>query len=425
MDSLESKQSPDSLKYKALQLLEWALKDLSPDLRQPLNLKCGFEREGHFVPCQDVIPEPRKNLDEWQLMLDAEMKSHAAEMLSHMDPSLPVEDIYYDEGGTFLIEGVTKVLPLQESVKAIEDISAAMLTQAKAMGFSHACFGTVAISDVIQAIDQKSKELIGEDDFSAQVFKDYKGEVFGSNGNNLLAGRGQHCNLSLWSGDKPLFSAADADFMNYAAKLSLNYLPYMFLPCRAGNYLRIHADSALGLKIFSAGGFKRDKNKGHVLLYANDTGKSNIFNGRTRLEFRQGAPEADPYDLAIASALPLVKACDQGLQKGGDGKIILEDGIPKMKIRCLFPEGFNTPVPKTEEEAKKLFNHAENPYFKYLNELAERRYRQAELMPPDPKKHKEMEIAKSMRSIGSRLYEHYCQEYDMRRIHSFAVSYIS
>jgi len=52
------------LKAEALDLLEWALKDMSPANGPQLHLRCGFEREGSFLPEMQMLPKPSKNWEE-------------------------------------------------------------------------------------------------------------------------------------------------------------------------------------------------------------------------------------------------------------------------------------------------------------------------------------------------------------------------
>ena len=63
------------LKKQALELLEWALADMSPGDRpkHALRFKCGFEREGHFIPT-DHLPHDIKH---WHDRFDMKMKDYA------------------------------------------------------------------------------------------------------------------------------------------------------------------------------------------------------------------------------------------------------------------------------------------------------------------------------------------------------------
>jgi len=53
-------------KRQALELLEWTLADMSPENspKAQLHFKCGFEREGHFIP--EELPEPTEPTKHWQ-----------------------------------------------------------------------------------------------------------------------------------------------------------------------------------------------------------------------------------------------------------------------------------------------------------------------------------------------------------------------
>lgn len=350
------------------------------------------------------------------------MSDYAQRMQNMFKEENRLQEIYYDTGGTFMIEGVTNPIGLVAATDAIVHISDGMLQAAEKLGLSPAGFGSVSADEVIRRLNAMG-DAIQLPEYATGAFTHYKGEVFDLPEGKTLVGRGQHCNLSLWAGDNNLFIQEGSrqgsfDLVHHAAAKALEWLPHMFLPCRKGNYHRIKAGSRHGVHEFSIGYLDSEKSN-HVLRYAAYKAFRAHKPESFRLEFRQGASEADPYDVALASAVPLVKICEEVLEKDNNGKIKLDNRRkPRVLTQRAFPSiyQYDRPVPKTEEEAEALFLSAENPYFTYLNELADRRIQKArDKCNTEPSvRHKHaLREAEKLRDIGGKLCAAYCEEYGM------------
>jgi len=282
--------------------------------------------------------------------------------------------------------------------------------------------------------------ILNGKDFIGSHFRKSTGEVFYTPllGKSLV-GRGQHCNLSIYFGNTNLFfpipkrllhrnpNSETNDLVNHAAAKALEWLPYMLLPCRAGNYYRIKANSPLAIHTFSGkdvtDALAGVNKSGYILRYTADQDVIGISKkpGTYRIEFRQGAAEADSYDLALASAAPLVKACEETLAMEHGEIKLNEKGRPIVITPRHFPtkKEYNAPVPKNEEEAKAAFNTPDNPYFTYLNELAERKIERAvklQACEPSATHAQEVREAEELSGIGSRLYAVYCDKYHMENL---------
>jgi len=424
------------LKRQALELLEWTLDDMSPE--QPdrkLYFKCGFEREGHFLP-EKLPAAERFEHHLWKQQRQSDMEKYAAAMHKLLSKDPDLLKIYADHAGTFMLEGVGKAVGLVQATAACERISKRMLEVAPELKLSSAAFGSLAADDVIDRIAKEGRSA-GIQRFIHTAFENYHHEVFATKlSEKTLIGRGQHCNLSVWAGDKNLFirqSSADGgcDLVNHAAAKALEWLPHMFLPCRKGNYWRIQSAGKFSLGKFSAGDLQSPKHS-HILRHTADSrGRSwNPDPGSFRLEFRQGASEADPYDLSLASAVPLVKTCEEILGKDESGKVALnQNGGVTLLEEHPFPQGkgYDKPVPQNEDEAKALFNVEKNPYFEYLDELAQRKIQRLEQRNRDKPgfvHEEELRNAEKLRNIGTRLHVGYCREYGMKSVMPGAESFM-
>lgn len=398
------------VKAQALALLEWALEDMSPTGSDKLHFKCGFEREGHFVAndpeCTDCG------------FMDKKADDMAERVGKSPELAASLREIYHDAGGTFILEAVTKPLGLLEATKAVDNISNAMLQKAPELGFTEYGFGSVPAT----CVDRLLAHHHGDDGAAIKDFVNYQGEVFNlPDQGKTLVGRGTHCNLSLWLGDKELSrrqgsSAGSTDIIHHAAKQTMEWMPSMFLPCRKGNYHRIAAGTKGAAQQFLAADLSGVK-AAFMLRYTADSKFRGYREGSFRLEFRAGAAEADPYDVALAAAAPLVKACDEALLKQ-DGRIITnQQGHPVIESQCAFPSQTYGDVPKNEASATALFNVPNNPYFEYLDKLAARkitRMQEIQAASPSPINAEHVRDAEKLRGIGSDLFQAYCQEYGLK-----------
>jgi len=418
------------LKIQALELLEWAVEDMSPAGGPELHIKAGFEREGHFI--KPVHEQPAPSFD-WHIKNEIEMEEHAKRLAQLVGKDTRLRNIYYDNAGTYKLEVVTHPLGLVRATRAIDEICDTAMHRARKDGFSQANFGPVPAT-IVDEFESKAGGLFKSGEFAPSQFQDYYGEVFNVPGQGkTLFGCGQHCNLSLWKGNENLFvrdrndpAAANNQLVNHIAEKSLKWLPYTFLLCRKGNYYRIAANSDFGVHHFSAKDAVSENEPksfktGHILRYTADHSARlimHVWNPKTfRLEFRQAVAEADPYDVALASVTPMVKTCDEIFQKDLNGKIVLDKHKhPILTHPSDFPSElqYNERVPHNEEEAKVAFDPENNPYFSYLDELAERRIQKAvaenyggftETLA--------LGEVYSLRGIGSRLLASYCSEYNI------------
>jgi hypothetical protein len=414
------------LKRQALALLEWTMAEMSPDDDHPLSLQCGFEREGHFIP--PMIPDPELTPANWENALSDSLHRLIAAMQADLQDEDCLLKIYHDTWGTFMLEGVTKRAGLLEAADGIKRISASMLKTAERLHVQYRGFGPVPADDIVEYLNATAETDFGVPGvrnsaaYAEKVFVDYSGEVFDTPQGKILAGRGQHCNVSIWLGDTNLFACPPGDkagpaLVNHGASQALEWLPHMMLPCRRGNYHRVQSDAVVVPRSFSISGLNSGKS-GQMMRYVSDglrriPGKNGAEDeiiwkpSRFRLEFRQAAAEADPYDVALASAVPLVKACDDMFMQE-NGKVRLDEhGNPRLRFERDFPADYNAPVPTTHAEAAKGFAAWPNPYFTYLDELAQRRVNAA----ADAAERQE---ATALLGIGSRLYDSYCQEYRLK-----------
>jgi len=298
-----------------------------------------------------------------------------------------------------------------------------MLEKAKGMPLREVGFGSVS-ADVADDLNARATQAGLGNNFSERAWEDYDGEVFPVAGKKALVGRGQHCNLSLWVGNtnlferegQHLFSSWKYDLVHHAAAKALEWLPHMFAPCRNENFHRIQRVSKVGVRDFSVCeliGLKTN----YAMRYTAEGFPGRREPASYRLEFRQGSSEADPYDLALASATPLVKTCDEVLEKDENGKIKLDKYYrPKLTHDRAFPKEYNQPVPKTQQAAGALFNAPENPYFAYLDTLAERKVEKIKSLcarQPGRVNEEALRSAENLLGIGTRLYAGYCHEYEL------------
>lgn len=400
-DMLAAKQ----LKEDALDLLEAALSDLSPDDDHKLHLQMGIEREGHFVPPEGKVCDPAEGSHLWSINMRRHVIASMVDGIKSylIQKNIPFDRIYQD-GGTYLIEMTTPPRSPKICVRETERISKAMLDWAKDHNVD-ACFGTMEAPFAEALVSRK-------------LLKD---EAYKNGADEWgLAGRGQHANVSLWYGNENVFATSSYQFNDPCRSLggavameAMRMLPSMVMPCRAGNYYRI-ADNVSGSIQFI--NIDNDQvNSPHALNWRWKAGAS-----ATRLEFRQGAPEADPLDVALAAAIPATKACLDTISVNKDtGKAVIN---AKGELQFDFSRVTQTQpslMPQSQDVAAATFNKVDNPNFTFLNELAETRYNMLVehygKSPSLPQK-AELEKAAQFLNIGSRLHHMYCREYGIESV---------
>ncbi|MDX2073272.1 MAG: hypothetical protein SFX19_02775 [Alphaproteobacteria bacterium] len=404
--SPQEKNELNTHRRQALELLEWTMDDISPEGKK-LHIKCGVERELHYIDPNYFMPHYRDNgtfNEKLSETLEREMERIAGELQKNLPYNELLERIYHDTAGTFLVETVTLPLTLGVAAKATEDSTAAILEIAKKKG--HYC-GTYLDLDNHMHLSNH--------------FKYYPQEVFqiGSRAFRLV-GRGQHANVSLWCDDKNLFSTTPALFDNCAHGAAA-LLSHFILPSRSGNYHRIKAKSINSILTITSNTLA----KGHgnaIRVVSPDEALLEVDNinspsrlERCRLEFRQAAAEANPYDVVLAAALPLVKTCidtlpfDPTSGKLADTQTFKEYAEPEAM-----------PMPRSEQEAAALFNTADNPYFIFLNELAERKLQRLTAMRSSSDDsaalRQEIRDASSLLGIGTKMHHLYCRQYGMESV---------
>jgi hypothetical protein len=412
-----SKQEFRQAREDALDLMQWALDDISPDAKHRLTLKMGIEREGHFIDKEGKSLSPA-NRGTWSARRHQSMDEMAEKLFGAVRGDADVERVYHDKDGTFMIEVTTKPISPKASAAATERLSAAILGEAEKIGIApeDMRFGTLR-ADFIRKVRDSAK----------LAFYSYEREVFeappdppGGLPSLMLPRCAQHANVSLWCGKENMF-AHDAFYSaghsttrigTLSVREAVKTLPGMMLPARKDSYLHIaagaqgsvqHIGIALGVK------------KTFALNWVAKDDKPEL----TRLEFRQGAAEADPLDIALAAAVPVTKSVLKHVQLNASGKAqIGEDGLVKFAAPPLG-RSETTPMPKSQEEAAKMFNTADNPNFTFLNELAERKI--ARMAVIDAQQHSagskhNLREAEKLRGLGTRLHGMYCREYGLESV---------
>lgn len=427
-------------KQKAIGLLEWALDDISPDREHRLHMKVGIEREGSFIDPQLKDLGKFENIHDWFSRSQAKIKRMAAIMELDMKDrahELGLDRIYHDESGTFLLELNTLPMSPTKAPAAAIAIGKEMERLARNQGVKDISFGTLKANFLAQMADRFGPDFYSE--FGGMP-PYYFGQVFnaepmhGGPDDVVLAGRGQHCNVSVWCGDKNLYAVEDRvvpdrktsgsevphvpNRLGAAVVLeACKTLPSMTMLARNRNYYRLQDD---GFIMATTEIGVSANNKSECAMNWVDRkrkGQEGAKEQFVRMEFRHAASDADPYDVVLSSLIPTVKACLKHAQLGEDGKIqIDEHGLPVFKIERL--RGYETkPVSPTHEAAAAQFNTSHNHNFTFLDELAERKYARAQQdanAHPGSMQHKhELREAASLRGIGTRLHHQYCQQYDM------------
>jgi len=376
----------------------------------------GIEREGHFV-YRDWC-----NCDEHELVnLAAELKEQLRiRGVPH------VARVYHDRSGSFLIEFTTEPISPKEAAQAVIKISCIIKEIAqKELNIERVCFGTMN-ADFLESMPGLARK----------VLKDFDGEVYDRGGSQVLAGHAQHANVSLWCNGDNLFyyypyTAKHTTLGDAMANQAMTMLPGMILPSRGGdNFYRIANNALLSTQTIdidlNASGVNGEALNWRTQIVGakkeDPKGPSNKHQ-YTRMEFRQGVADADPLDIALASAIPITKACLECVVKGEDGKAVLKGGIPQFdcnKVKRASP----MPMPRSQEEAAALFNTADNPNFEYLNALAKARIQKLEKeisnqrdQAPTLVKIRSTKIqlrnAHALKDIGTKLHHMYCQQYGL------------
>lgn len=436
------------LKEAALDLLQLSLADLSPDKQHILHLKMGIEREGHFLPPQyvsnlGITPDMRSRLRERLKLSDAELgktldyntsdfmrdvanmgalhpndaELEVMNLRRQMDTSIKpqfngrVEQIYRDSFGTFMLEQTTAPLSPKEAATTTREAGQAMLEIARREGFT-ATFSTLPMP-FMKGREAQMSYIFGKNgaDFHTQVFHD-------KNQMPLLVGRGQHANLSVWCGTQNLFN--NTPFPDGLAKAvvneSQNMLPGMILPTRGGNYWRIQAKLPVSIQTIDC---KRIKNQNTALRWEAKMGDCEVPEEQVRIEYRQGASDVDPLDIALAAAIPATKASMEHMVQDHEGKARMNGDIPQYAPEETIPKGLVSPMPSSEEEAAELFNPPDgrNPNFTFLNELASHRLAmlRARIDPVlgSAADKEALRQAEKLENIGTKLHQHYCRQYGL------------
>jgi len=406
LDKLEFKQ----LKEAALDLLEQSLADISPDADHPIHIKMGIEREGHFIPPDGKENHPLISYDNWRMDREESGIKLANALYMRLSREIAeLERIYHDDYGVFLAEMTTKPVSLKEAVRATERICSRMKEVAcTELGLSEKdiCFGTLQ-ADFFQQMSERIRTGLIED-----------AELFETKGSFVMPGMGQHANVSVWSSKKNLFYQNTSHpvigtLAGAVAAEALHTLPGMILPSRGGNFIRIEN----GQSFINNIGLSYDARTCQALNWRSDS------HDRQRIEFRQGNTCADPIDVALAAAIPATKAALDSIKCDKDGKAILKDGIPEYDFNKT--KAFHrSPMPKSQYEAMRLFNTADNPSFIYLNELADKRIAALEAKAKElntrPREdgnlalvNQELRDARALKNIGTKLHHMYCQEYGL------------
>jgi hypothetical protein len=406
------------LKEDALDLLESSIEDVSPDPSHPIRMKMGIEREGHFI-CPQMRPlKPDEKPYDWE---DEIAKPHyklieKLEAAFSEHPEFMLERIYHDTSGSYQLEMTTKPVTPKQAAKATNAICTKMTEVARSEGYTRICFGSMPI-DFLEPNDVLTRAFLKK---SKQLVDTPSGEI--------LVGRGQHANVSIWCGDKNLFhiSPFTEDFEKVESlgdavvNQALQTLPGMVLPSRNGNYHRIAYRAPLEVQSISASAGKKEDNAAvnwSKTIYKQDDvqlGNNNVHDV-TRLEYRQAAPDADPLDVALAAAIPTTKAFLESVKLDKNGKVIIIDDIPQFDFHDIKVSA-ESDMPKSHNEAAFLFNQKDNPNFTYLDELAEKRIAKLEQAKTESATQAiqiALRKAKNLRGIGSRLHSMYCEYYNL------------
>lgn len=399
------------LKVDALDLLEWALDDISPDPKHRIHIKMGLEREGHFIPetFKEHALELRNNIAIIEGFVNA--LQYRIFDVPGRDTKLEkvCERIYREPTGAFIAEMTTKPLSPKNAAAATERISQNMTEFAASQGLK-GHFGSVVMPYLQERSDTENKNS----------FYQIKAEVFSSkpNGSPILAGRGHHANLSIYCGKRNLFYTAMpshdtlSDLAMFTTYTAMNTLPGMIMPCRAGNYWPIAARK--GSNKFTID--YSQQTKGTAMLnqvFTDGDGTSDLDRDRVRIEFRHSAAEADPYDAALSSAIPATKTVLLHAKLDHDGKAIIDsDGSIMLNAAQASPPKVSL-MPESHEEAAALFNNATNPNFTFLNDLAKHKLEQARALPEGEARIKAIMEAKKLLNIGTKLHHMYCQQYGL------------
>jgi hypothetical protein len=123
------------------------------------------------------------------------------------------------------------------------------------------------------------------------------------------------------------------------------------------------------------------------------------------LEFRHSAAEADPFDVALSTSIPIVSATLKSVKVDITGKALIGgDELPTFVLGNV-KRSSSSLAPKSHEEAAQLFNVVDNLNFVFLDELAARKIVAENLQG---------EEAEKWRGIGTRLHGMYCRQYGMQ-----------
>lgn len=401
------------LKEDALDLLSSALDELSPSDQHKLHLKMGIEREGNFIPTSKdwrYLPKEKKQIENWLKRKGTTFSNIAKKMqeaLSHL--STVLERIYHDSSGLFVLELNTRPLPPKEAAQAAVEISNEMLKYAKnSEEIQDAHFGTMLAN------------------FANDIpVEGYPDQFYLTEEGRMLAGHGQHANISLWCGNRNLFAKPagasieePSEIAKAVAEKAMETLPGMMLPSRHGDYLRVVGEAKGTPKIVE---LSHDTARDAAVRWQSGHQKSwqNPMQ-YARLEFRNASAQADPFDAALAAAIPTTMACMECICKDPQsGKAKLEhnraliDYVPNADVQASL-------VPHSQEEAIQLFNTENNPNFTFLNDLAAKKIEQLknkyDQTKATPDKVLWQQAVDKWDDIGAKLHHAYCKEYGIKSV---------
>ena len=407
------------LRKAALELLDWTLQDLSP-AGTPLTLRCGIEREGHLLletlPPQDQNYPDRFQQKIWETMRGYAQLFHARLTAAHPAFSQEIERIYHDAAGTFLIEATTRPSSLLDAAQTTIDVSSILESLAREDG-NRMVFGTAptGIRGVLESRGWRNKEIL--DFLDGELYSRTHPES--GSPYDVLVGRGQHANVSLWLGNANLFAQENghaSPLMTACGNTGAHMLRDMAMPCRHGNYDRIADKQSLSIQFIDVGKSKHENTAiCGVTRHSPKLNRSDpITDATTRLEFRIAASEADPMDVALAAGAPLVKTLLECCALDDAGKLLLDDtGRPTLSAPL---QAVNFRMPASGAEAAQFFNRAGNTYFTFLDTLAARKIAKAEAvfghsaLAADGKA---LQEAKHLAGLGTRMHALYCAEYGL------------
>ncbi|NBX03601.1 MAG: hypothetical protein EBR02_06030 [Alphaproteobacteria bacterium] len=403
------------MKEDALELIDWALEDVSPDPQHKIHLKMGIEREGRFIsPAARKMPDGM-TMDTW-VNENKQATETIAKTLGKKLKRIPnFEKVYCDESGHFLVEMTTQPVRPLDAARATKRISSEMIKQAEALGYT-ASFDNLR-ADFLEEVGSKGKgyrplSMLVQ---NKEVFDTESGKVFGASA--------QHANVSLWLGNRNLL-CDESDRKNirlspWAKELvseAMRTLPCMTLPCRNNDYYHIKERRNYAPLIFSV---TLNVKSTEVVNIVSKKAKEdeNITPEVTRLEIRLPASRADPLDAALSAAIPCAKAFIE-TAKMEKGRVVLDkNSMPVFDAEKSEEKPPPVLVATEKHIAETNFNPKDgnNLNFVFLDALAE--WKIAKLQAQvDAGGNKQAEEAlrdakKKLDHLGTRLHHAYCEEH--------------